>query len=32
MSQILSAALLVICTGLLITHFIEIKKSRKPND
>jgi len=32
MSQILSAGLLVICTALLITHFIEIKKSRKTND
>lgn len=32
MSHILSVGLLVISTGLLFAHFIEIKKSRRTDD
>jgi hypothetical protein len=32
MSQVLSVALLVLCLGLLGTHFFDIKNSHKTND
>jgi hypothetical protein len=31
MAALLSIILLVICTGMLVTHFAEIKKSHKKN-
>jgi hypothetical protein len=31
LSQVLSVSLLVVCTALLIFHFIDIKNSRKRN-